>query len=91
MQDGIRFNGEVYVADMFYYPDGTAISSTPPQPLVIDTDPREMGYYHVPTYMANQRGDLGFYVPLKAFLSIENWVHVFMANCPFGVFAHGAR
>jgi len=58
---------------------------------VIDTEPREMGYYHVPTYMANERGDLGFDVPLKAFLSIENWVHVFMANCPFGVFAHGAR
>lgn len=91
LQDGIRLNGDFYVADMFYYPEGTAISGTSPQPVVIDTEPREMGYYHVPTYMANERGDLGFDVPLKAFLSIENWVHVFMANCPFGVFAHGAR
>jgi acetyltransferase-like isoleucine patch superfamily enzyme len=50
-----------------------------------------MGYYRVPTYMANDRGDLGFQVPLRAFLSIENWIHVFMANCPFGIFAYGAR
>ena len=91
VQDGIRLEGDVYVADMFYYPEGTAIATANPQPLVIDTQPREMGYYHVPTYMANERGDLGFQVPLRAFLSIESWVHVLMANCPFGVFAHGAR
>ena len=91
LQDGIRLQGDVYVADLFYFPDGTTINSRPPRPIVIDTDSREMGYYHVPTYMADERGDLGFDVPLKAFLSIENWVHVFMANCPFGVFAHGAR
>jgi acetyltransferase-like isoleucine patch superfamily enzyme len=83
--------GDLYVADLFYYPDGATLSSATPKPIVIDTEPREMGYYHVPTYMANERGDLGFDVPLKAFLSIENWMHVFMANCPFGVFAHGAR
>jgi acetyltransferase-like isoleucine patch superfamily enzyme len=91
LQDGIRFDGNVYVADMYYYPDGTAVGNTKPQSLVIDSEPREMGYYHVPTYMANERGDLGFDVPLKAFLSVEHWIHIFMANCPFGIFAHGAR
>ena len=91
LQDGIRLEGDVYVADLFYYPDGTAIAAEKPQPIIIDTQPREMGYYRVPTYMANQKGELGFKVPLRAFLSIENWVHIFMANCPFGVFAHGAR
>ncbi len=91
LQDGIRLEGEVYVADLFYYPDGTKITSVKAEPIVIDTQPREMGYYHVPTYMANERGDLGYNVPLRAFLSIENWVHVFLANCVFGVFSHGAR
>ncbi len=91
LQDGIRREGDVYVADLFYYPDGISLATEDPSPVVIDTQPREMGYYHVPTYMGNERGDLGFNVPLRAFLSIENWVHVFTANCPFGIFAHGAR
>jgi carbonic anhydrase/acetyltransferase-like protein (isoleucine patch superfamily) len=91
VQDGIRLAGEVYVADLFYYPDGTAITTDPPQPVVVDTQPVEMGYYHVPTYMANEQGDLVYNVPLRAFLSIENWVHIFMANGPFGVFAYGGR
>lgn len=91
LQDGIRLVGDLYIADLFYYPEGAAIDTTRPEPLVIDTEPREMGYYHVPTYMADERGDLGYNVPLKAFLSIENWLHVFMANCTFGIFSYGAR
>ena len=91
LQEGIRLKGDVYVADLFYYPDGAAIGKDTPQPIVIDTEPRELGYYRVPSYMANEQGELVFNVPLKAFLSIENWVHIFMANCPFGIFAHGAR
>jgi carbonic anhydrase/acetyltransferase-like protein (isoleucine patch superfamily) len=39
--------------------------------------------------MARDGGDMVFQVPLRAFLSIENWVHIFMANSPFGVFALG--
>ncbi|GAB4411264.1 MAG: multidrug transporter [Anaerolineae bacterium] len=91
LQDDIRLENDLYLADLFYYPDGASFATTKPQPLVIDTQSREMGYYRVPTYMANERGDLGFNVPLRAFLSIEHWVHIFMANCIFGVFAHGAR
>jgi len=87
LQEGVRFDTrqKVYVADLFYYPHGT---SEEPQPLVIETKPREMGYYHIPHYMA-AKGDLVFQVPLRAFLSIESWVHVFLANSPFGVFAWG--
>lgn len=91
LQEGIRLEGDVYVADLYYYPDGLRMAVETPQPIVVDTQPKEMGYYHVPTYMANERGDLGFNVPLRAFLSIENWVHIFMANCPCGIFSHGAR
>ncbi|HEX9925603.1 MAG TPA: multidrug transporter [Anaerolineae bacterium] len=91
LQEGIRLEGDIYVADLYYYPDGTAVATENPQPIVIDTQPKEMGYYRVPTYMANEHGELGFHVPLRAFLSIENWVHIFVANCPFGIFSHGAR
>lgn len=88
LQDGITLDPQrnVYVADLFYYPNGV---SDDPEPLVIDTCPREMGYYHIPSYMAPNQGDLIFQVPLRPFLSIENWVHVFLANSPFGVFAWG--
>ena len=88
LQDGISLDPRhnVYIADLFYYPNGV---SEEPQPLLIDTGPREMGYYHIPSYMAPNQGDLVFQVPLRAFLSIENWVHVFLANSPFGVFAWG--
>jgi carbonic anhydrase/acetyltransferase-like protein (isoleucine patch superfamily) len=87
LQEGIRLDGQrnVYVADLFYYPNGINEEA---RPLVIDTEPREMGYYHIPSYMAHQ-GDLVFQVPRRAFLSIENWVHVFLANSPFGVFSWG--
>ncbi|TEU10886.1 MAG: multidrug transporter [Anaerolineales bacterium] len=90
LQDGIRKEGDVYVADLWYFPHGIREK---PEPLVIDTEPQEKGFYHIPTYMAEdiRHGDVVYYVPLKAFLSIENWVHVLMANSPFGVFAIGAR
>ena len=88
LQEGITLDTQhnVYLADLYYYPNGVAEEA---QPLVIATDPREMGYYHIPTYMAPNHGDLVFQVPMRAFLSIENWVQVFLANSPFGVFSWG--
>ncbi len=91
VQEGIRLQNNVYVADLFYYPDGTTIGKDIPTPIIVNTEPKELGYYRVPTYFSNEQGELGYKVPLKAFLSIENWVHIYMANCPFGIFAHGAR
>jgi UDP-N-acetylglucosamine diphosphorylase / glucose-1-phosphate thymidylyltransferase / UDP-N-acetylgalactosamine diphosphorylase / glucosamine-1-phosphate N-acetyltransferase / galactosamine-1-phosphate N-acetyltransferase len=88
LQDGITLDTQhnLYVADLYYYPHGATEEA---QPLVVDTEPREMGYYHIPKYMAPNQGDLIFHVPMRAFLSIENWVHVFLANSPFGVFSWG--
>jgi len=88
LQEGIRLEGDFYVADMWYFPHGVEEEA---EPLIIDTQAREIGFYHVPTYMAPPPGDLVYWVPLRAFLSIENWVHVFMANSPFGILAEGAR
>jgi acetyltransferase-like isoleucine patch superfamily enzyme len=80
--------GSLYLADLWYYPNGPVADS---EPLVIDMQAREIGYYHVPTYMADNSGDLVFQVPLRSMLAIDSWVHVFIADMVFGQFAHGAR
>ena len=81
-------HADLYLADLWYYPDGPVPD---PEPLVIDLQAREMGYYHVPTYLADHSGDLVFQVPLRAFMAIDSWVHVAMADIVCGVFARGAR
>ena len=88
LQENIRREGEVYVADMWYFPNGVEPGA---RQLVIDMEAHEMGYYHVPTHMSNTRGELVYQVPLRAFCSIEHWVHTVTANVIFGVFANGAR
>ena len=88
LQTGIRREGDVYVAPMWYYPHGIEAIT---RPLVIDTGAYEFGSYHVPTHMSTDRGDLVYQVPLRAFCSLENWVHLFVVNCLFGVLAEGAR
>jgi carbonic anhydrase/acetyltransferase-like protein (isoleucine patch superfamily) len=50
-----------------------------------------VGYYHVPTYMAFEQGDLVFQVPRRSLLAIDSWVHIFIADVVFGLFARGAR
>jgi acetyltransferase-like isoleucine patch superfamily enzyme len=80
--------GGLYLADLWYYPNGPTAGV---DPLVIDMQAREIGYYHVPTYMGDQSGDLVFQVPLRAMIAIDSWVHVFIADIVFGQFARGAR
>ncbi|MBE7534424.1 MAG: multidrug transporter [Anaerolineales bacterium] len=80
--------GGVFLADLWYYPKGPVADV---EPLVIDLEAREVGYYHVPTYMADQSGDLTFQVPLRACIAIDSWVHVFIADEVFGLFSRAAR
>jgi carbonic anhydrase/acetyltransferase-like protein (isoleucine patch superfamily) len=80
--------GSLYLADLWYYPNGPEADA---EPLVIDLQSREIGYYHVPTYMAGERGDLVFQVPLRSMLAIDSWVHIFIADVVFGLFSRGAR
>jgi UDP-N-acetylglucosamine diphosphorylase / glucose-1-phosphate thymidylyltransferase / UDP-N-acetylgalactosamine diphosphorylase / glucosamine-1-phosphate N-acetyltransferase / galactosamine-1-phosphate N-acetyltransferase len=80
--------GDLYLADLWYYPRGPVADV---DPLVIELEPRELGYYHVPTYMADQSGDLTFQVPLRALIAIDSWVHIFIADVVFGLFSRGAR
>src|SRR5574339_358491 len=80
--------GQLFLADLWYYPNGPVADV---QSLVIELEAREMGYYHVPTYMADQCGDLTFQVPLKTLIAIDSWVHIFITDVVFGVFARGER
>ncbi len=88
LQRGIRQEGAHYVADLWYYPYGV---ESVVRPLVMDTEAREVGFYHVPTHMSDQYGDLVYDLPTKPFLSVEHWLQVLHANIDFGIFAIGAR
>lgn len=80
--------GDIYLADLWFYPNGPQEEA---EPLVIDLLSREAGYYHVPTYMAHEQGDLVFQVPLRSLLAIDTWVHIFIADVVFGLFTRGAQ
>lgn len=80
--------GNIYFADLWYYPRGPVADA---RPMLINMEPSELGYYHVPTYMADQSGDLVFQVPIRSLLAIDSWVHIFIADVVFGVFATGLR
>jgi carbonic anhydrase/acetyltransferase-like protein (isoleucine patch superfamily) len=88
LQQDICLEGDIYVGNLWYFPRGV---EDDPEPLVIDTMPVEMGSYHLPTYMAREKGEIVYHVPLRAFLSIENWYHIFVANTPFGIWSIGGR
>lgn len=88
--------GDLYLADLWYYPTGIPgnvdpLTDSQVEPAVIDMQAKEAGYYHVPTYMAYEQGDLVFQVPRKSLLAIDSWVHIFIADVVFGLFSRGAR
>src|SRR3972149_4454017 len=80
--------GDLYLAELWYYPHGRGEEA---EPLVIDLQTNEAGYYHVPTYMAFEQGDLVFQVPKRSLIAIDSWVHVQVADLVFGIFARAAR
>ena len=80
--------GNLHLADLWYFPSGVTAD---PQPVVIDFQSREIGYYHVPTYMATEGGDLVYQVPLLGLIAIDSWVHILLADMLFGLFKRGAR
>lgn len=85
---GIKKMGDVLLADMWFLPEGV-YQRKHARPLVIDTEPREVGYYNVPTYMASFTGELTYHLPRKAFISLESWIHLFVIDILFGVFTRG--
>lgn len=88
LSDSYSSSGEHYLIDLWYYPNGPVESA---EPLVVDLLSREIGYYHVPTYMAFDQGDLVYQVPLRTMIAIDSWVHIFIADTVFGLFGRGLR
>lgn len=86
-------DGELYLSELWYFPGGihSEIDPMAAEPVVIDLRATEAGYYHVPTYMAYEQGDLTFQVPRRSLIAIDSWVHVFIADIVFGQFTRGAR
>ena len=80
--------GDVCLADLWYFPNGP---ETDAEPLVIDLQSKEIGYYHIPLYMAASQGDLVYQVPLRSLIAIDSWVHIFITDTVFGLFGRGAR
>ncbi len=80
--------GEHYLAELWYYPHGPQET---PEPLVIDLQSVEVGYYHIPTYMAYEQGNMTYRVPLRSLMAIDSWVHIYIADVVFGLFGRGAR
>lgn len=81
--------GSLYLVDLWYYPRGPVADA---RPLIVDLKSKEVGYYGIPTYMTvGTSGDLVFHVPMRSLLAIDSWVHIFIADVVFGVFAEGAR
>jgi acetyltransferase-like isoleucine patch superfamily enzyme len=83
-----RESGDIYLVDMWYYPKGIVPDA---DPVVINMEAIEVGYYHVPTYMAYENGDLVFQVPRRSLIAIDSWVHIFIADMVYGLFTRGAR
>ena len=79
---------DIYLVDLWYYPRGPLDDT---EPLVINLDAIEAGYYHVPTYMAHEQGDLVFQVPRRSLIAIDSWVHIFLCDVVFGLFTRAAR
>jgi acetyltransferase-like isoleucine patch superfamily enzyme len=79
---------DIYLADLWYYPRGIEKNV---EPLVIDLQSSEAGYYHIPTYMASDQGDLVFQVPRYSLIAIDSWVHIFIADVVFGLFGRAVR
>lgn len=79
---------DLLLTDFYYLPGGIA-QRDDAQPLVIESEAREVGYYHVPPYMASEMGDLVYQLPRKSLIAIDSWVHLFVVNILFGVFARG--
>jgi carbonic anhydrase/acetyltransferase-like protein (isoleucine patch superfamily) len=95
LQQGLRAlttsyeqRGDLYFVDLWYFPQGPANQI---EPVVIPSNAREVGYYHIPTYMSDKNGDLVWWLPERACCAIDTWIHVFFANIVFGVFAQASR
>ena len=87
LQDGLKLQDGLWRGELWYYPRGWVPEA---EPVVIDTEPMELGYYQVPHYLV-ESGNFVTHVPIKAFIPIESWVAVMLTNSLFGVLGWARR
>jgi len=88
LSNSFEESGDVLLVDFWYLPQGLS-ELDQAKPLIVESEAREVGYYHVPPFMASEIGDLTYLLPRKALVALDNWVHLFVINILFGVFARG--
>jgi UDP-N-acetylglucosamine diphosphorylase / glucose-1-phosphate thymidylyltransferase / UDP-N-acetylgalactosamine diphosphorylase / glucosamine-1-phosphate N-acetyltransferase / galactosamine-1-phosphate N-acetyltransferase len=77
-----------YMIDLWYFPGDYTHDW---QPVLVDSDAEEMGFYSVPDFMTMEQGSLTHYAPGRAVISIESWVHVYFASIICSLFARASR
>lgn len=87
LQDGLKLLDGLWRGELWYFPHGWQPEA---DPIVIDTEPMELGYYQVPHYIV-ENGNFVYHVPIKAFIPIESWVAVMLTNSLFGVLGWARR
>jgi carbonic anhydrase/acetyltransferase-like protein (isoleucine patch superfamily) len=89
LQEARDAQGKAYhLLDLWYFP---AEYTDDWQPILVDSDSEEMGFYSVPDFMTMEQGNLTFYAPGRAVISIESWVHVYYASITFSQFGRASR
>lgn len=90
LEESGQYDGRpVRFVDLWYFPKGYSAEQ---QPIAIESEAKPRGFYSVPDFMAQDRvEELTHYLPERAVLSIESWVHVYYASVIFGVFTRGYR
>ncbi|HEC24142.1 MAG TPA: multidrug transporter [Chloroflexi bacterium] len=95
LQQGLRAltrsyerRGDLFLVDLWYFPAGPG---EPVEPVIVPSDAREVGYYHIPTYMAGEDGELVWWLPERAVCAVDSWVHLLFINIVFGVFSMASR
>ncbi len=94
LQQGLRAltrsyeqRGDLFYVDLWYFPNGP---SDHVEPVIISSDAREVGYYHIPGYITGQKGGLVWWLPRRAVCAVDTWVHLFFINIVFGIFAQAS-
>ncbi len=87
LQDGLKLCDDLWRGELWYFPHGWEPQA---DPIVIDTEPMELGYYQVPHYIV-ENGNFVYHVPIKAFIPIESWVAIMLTNSLFGVLGWARR
>lgn len=81
-------NSILFLCDLWYFPNGYDPDIVP---IKVPSAYREIGFYSVPDFMTMADKNLTHLAPMRAYISIESWVHVYFASIIYGNFGRAAR